>query len=181
MDAGSRIDGIPASDLWDLVTEVLHLPVRGDSSRSHEDVSNKTCEKTTIGRTKQTRLTLDIIVLEVDHVSPNAKQSRHPGLFSFHFGSKLRSDQEDYDSPKSNDELRLSHPRVALDRTNLDQTNLDPMIQGEYVNTQNQLADILTKGSFSRNEWNHLLQLFNILDVLASLAAFFFRELTRSS
>ena len=89
LDAGLRIDGIPASDQWDLVTEVLHSPVRGDSSRSHDsiqvDVSKKTCEKRTIGRTKQTRLTLDGILLEVDHVSPNAQQSRHPALF-FHFG-----------------------------------------------------------------------------------------------
>ena len=28
--------------------------------------------------------------------------------------------------------------------------------------TKNQLADILTKGSFTRDEWNHLLRLFNI-------------------
>ena len=33
----------------------------------------------------------------------------------------------------------------------------------KYVNTKNQLADILTKGSFSRDKWNHLLCLFNIM------------------
>ena len=31
-----------------------------------------------------------------------------------------------------------------------------------YIDTKNQLADILTKGNFTRDEWNHLLCLFNI-------------------
>ena len=43
-----------------------------------------------------------------------------------------------------------------------DRINLDPKIQINYVDTQNQLADILTKGNFTRDEWNHLLCLFNI-------------------
>ena len=40
--------------------------------------------------------------------------------------------------------------------------NLDPKIQIKYIDTKNQLADILTKGNFTRDEWNHLLCLFNI-------------------
>ena len=51
--------------------------------------------------------------------------------------------------------------RVALDRL-FDRINLDPKIQIKYIDTKNQLADILTKGSFTRDEWNHLLCLFNI-------------------
>ena len=52
--------------------------------------------------------------------------------------------------------------RVALDRL-FHRINLDPKIQIKYVDTKNQLADILTKGNFTRDEWNHLLRLFNIL------------------
>ena len=37
-----------------------------------------------------------------------------------------------------------------------------PKIQIKYIDTKNQLADILTKGSFTRDEWTHLLCLFNI-------------------
>ena len=37
-----------------------------------------------------------------------------------------------------------------------------PKIQIKYNDTKNQLADILTKGNFTRDEWNHLLCLFNI-------------------
>ena len=51
--------------------------------------------------------------------------------------------------------------RVALDWL-FDRINLDPKIQIKYIDTKNQLADMLTKGKFTRNEWNHLLCLFNI-------------------
>ena len=39
---------------------------------------------------------------------------------------------------------------------------LDPIIQIKYIDTKNQLADILTKENFTRCEWNHLVCLFNI-------------------
>ena len=51
--------------------------------------------------------------------------------------------------------------RVAPDWL-FDRINLDPKIQIKYIDTKNQLADILTKGNFTRDEWNHLLTLFNI-------------------
>ena len=51
--------------------------------------------------------------------------------------------------------------RVAPDWL-FDRINLDPKIQIKYIDTKNQLADILTKGNFTRDEWNHLLCLFNI-------------------
>ena len=51
--------------------------------------------------------------------------------------------------------------RVALDWL-FDRINLDPKIQITYIDTKNQLADILTKGNFTRDEWNHFSCLFNI-------------------
>ena len=51
--------------------------------------------------------------------------------------------------------------RVALDWL-FDRINLDSKIQMKYIDTKNQLADILTKGNFTRDEWNHLLSSFNI-------------------
>ena len=48
--------------------------------------------------------------------------------------------------------------RVALDWL-FDRINLDPKIQIKYIDTKNQLADILTKGSFTRDEWNHVVVL----------------------
>ena len=51
--------------------------------------------------------------------------------------------------------------RVALDRL-FDRINLDPKNPFNYVDTKHQLADMLTKGNFTRDEWNNLLHLFNI-------------------
>ena len=51
--------------------------------------------------------------------------------------------------------------RVALDWL-FDRINLDPKIQIKYIDTNNQLADTLTKGNLTRDEWNHRLCLFNI-------------------
>ena len=51
--------------------------------------------------------------------------------------------------------------RVALDWL-FDRISVDPRIQIKYIDTKNQLADILTKGYFTRDEWNHLFCLFNI-------------------
>ena len=45
--------------------------------------------------------------------------------------------------------------RVALDWL-FDRINLDSKIQIKYIDTKNQLADILTKGNFTRDEWSHL-------------------------
>ena len=45
-----------------------------------------------------------------------------------------------------------------------DRINLVPKIQIKYVDTKNQLADMLTKERFTRDEWNHLLRLFNIMN-----------------
>ena len=51
--------------------------------------------------------------------------------------------------------------RVALDWLFV-RINLDPKVQIKYIDTKNQLADMLTKGNFTRGEWTHLLCLFNI-------------------
>ena len=51
--------------------------------------------------------------------------------------------------------------RVALDWL-FDRINLDSRIQIKYIDTKNQLADIFSKGNFTRDEWNHLLNLLNI-------------------
>ena len=51
--------------------------------------------------------------------------------------------------------------RVALDWL-FDRINWDPKIQIKYIDTKNQFADILTKGNFTLDEWNHLLCLSNI-------------------
>ena len=52
--------------------------------------------------------------------------------------------------------------RGALDWL-FDRINLDPQTEIEHIDTKNQLVVILTNGNFTRDEWNHLLTLFNII------------------
>ena len=51
--------------------------------------------------------------------------------------------------------------RVSLDWL-FDRINWDAKIKIKSIDTKNQVADILTKGNFTRDEWNHLLCLFKI-------------------
>ena len=63
--------------------------------------------------------------------------------------------------------------RVALDWL-FARINLEPKIQIKYVDTENHLADMLTEGSFSRDEWNHLFR-----HILAAISKFFSRARER--
>ena len=75
---------------------------------------------------------------------------------------KARKDERLNQNEKDEERRHVSHThRVALDPL-FDEINVDPIIHVKYVDTQNQLADILTKGSFTRNGWDKLLRLFNI-------------------
>ena len=51
---------------------------------------------------------------------------------------------------------------VALDLF-FDRINLDPKFHIKYVDTRKQLADLLTKGSFTCDAWCNPLRLFNIM------------------
>ena len=63
--------------------------------------------------------------------------------------------------------------RVALDCL-FDRMNSDPKIHIKYVDTRNQMADMLTKGNFTRDEWNHLLHLLNIMNLSTISRSHFF-------
>ena len=51
--------------------------------------------------------------------------------------------------------------RVSLDWL-FDRINLDRNIQIRYIDTKHHIADMLTEGHPTRDEWNNLLRLFNI-------------------
>ena len=65
--------------------------------------------------------------------------------------------------------------RVALDWL-FDRRNLDPKIQIKHIDTRNQLVEIGTEGSFSRDEWNHLLCLFKTTSFSMYSCGQFIRE-----
>ena len=57
--------------------------------------------------------------------------------------------------------------RVACDCL-FDRINLDTRIQIKYIDSKNQLADKLTKGNFTRDEWDHFVCLFNISHLMST-------------
>ena len=96
----------------------------------------------------------------VDHVSSNVRSSRFGAmLYVFEDNEAVIMIIIKGRSPKMRHVPRTH--RVALDWL-FEWINLDPKIQTRFVDTKDQLADILTKGSFTRDEWNNLLHLFKI-------------------
>ena len=96
----------------------------------------------------------------VDFVSSNVNSSREEALlYIFEDNEAVIKTIMKGRSPTMRHVSRTH--RVALDWL-FDRIHLDPKIQIKYIDTKNQLADTLTKGNFTRDEWNHILCLFNI-------------------
>ena len=151
LDAGLRLDGIPALDSWDLIVLVL-----GNTTQNHgRTVQPVVCRDSSHAQGQPSRGMFNVLN-NVDCVPSNVQFS-HQELLLFVF--------EDYEAVikmiiKGRRSPTMRHVprthRVALDWL-FDRINLDPKIQIKYNETNNQLADILTKGNFTRDEWNHLL------------------------
>ena len=79
LDAGLRMDGIPAHDLWDLVTGVFHSSLnqkKKSKGRVQGDLLHDTpSNKHTHNQTKTPIQHYNLEVSNVDHVSSNEKPS----------------------------------------------------------------------------------------------------------
>ena len=151
LDTGLRLDGLPALELWDLIVSVL-----GNISR----VSDRS-GKPVNGENKHHKSHNKIDAMQdIDSVPPNVQSAYQEALlYVFEDNEAVIKMIMKGRSPTMRHVSRTH--RVALDWL-FDRINLDPKIQIKYIDTKNQLADILTKGNFTRDEWNHLLTLFNI-------------------
>ena len=96
----------------------------------------------------------------VEFISSNVKSSRQEALLYVFEDNKAVIKMIIKGRSPTMRHVSRTH-RVALDWL-FDRINLDPKIQIKYTETKNQNADILTKGNFTRDEWNHLLCLSNI-------------------
>ena len=151
LDTGLRLDGLPALELWDLIVSVFGTvsQISDRSGQPDNDVN------------KHPKSQKRINVMEnIDSVPSNVQSSRQEALlYVFEDNEAVIKMIIKGRSPTMRHVSRTH--RVALDWL-FDRINLDPKIQIKYIDTKNQFADILTKGNFTRNEWNHLLCLFNI-------------------
>ena len=148
LDTGLRLDGLPALELWDLIVSVFgNISHVSDGAGQPVNGKNKSYNK------------IDV-VHDIDLVPSNVQSaSREALLYVFEDNEAVIKMIMKGRSPTMRHVSRTH--RVALDWL-FDRIDLDPKIQINYIVTKNQLADILTKGNFTRDEWNHLLTLFNI-------------------
>ena len=151
LDTGLRLDGLPALELWDLIVSVLgNVPRVSDSPGK---------PVTDVDKRQKSQSRIDVI-RDIDLVPSNVQSAHHEALlYVFEDNEAVIKMIIKGRSPTMRHVSRTH--RVALDWL-FDRINLDPKIQIKYIDTKNQLADILTKGNFTRDEWNHLLTLFNI-------------------
>ena len=148
LDTGLRLDGLPALELWDLIVSVFGN-ISHISDRTGKPVNGKNKSHNKIGAMQ-----------DIDSVPSNVQSaSQEALLYVFEDNEAVIKMITKGRSPTMRHVSRTH--RVALDWL-FDRINLDPKIQIKYIDTKNQLADILTKGNFTRDEWNHLLTLFNI-------------------
>ena len=151
LDTGLRLDGLLALELWDLIVSVF-------GNISH--ISDRTVNPVN-GKNKHHKSHNQIDAMQdIDSVLSNVQSaSQEALLYVFEVNEAVIEMIMKGRSPTMRHVSRTH--RVALDWL-FDRINLDPKIQIKYIDTKNQLADILTKGNFTRDEWNHLLTLFNI-------------------
>ena len=145
LDTGLRSDGLPALELF--LGNVSRVSDRSGKPESDDHKHHKSHNKIDVTR-------------NIDSVPSNVQSARQEALlYVFEDNEAVIKMIIKGRSPTMRHVSRTH--RVALDWL-FDRINLDSKIQIKYIDTKNQLADILTKGNFTRDEWNHLLNLLNI-------------------
>ena len=148
LDTGLRLDGLLVLELWDLIVSVFgnisHISDRTGQLVNGKDKSHNKID----------------VMEDIDSVLSNVQSARQEALlYVFEDNEAVIKMTIKGRSPTMRHVSRTHS--VALDWL-FDRIYLDSKIHIKYIDTKNQLADTLTKGNFTRDEWNHLLCLFNI-------------------
>ena len=148
---GLRLDGLSALELWDLIVSVLgNISLIADRTVKLVNGENKH---------HKSRNKIDVM-RDIDSVPSNVQSACQEALlYVFEDNEAVIKMIMKGRSPTMRHVSRTH--RLALDWL-FYRINLDPKIQIKYIDTKNQLADMLTKRNFTRDEWNHLMNLFNI-------------------
>ena len=109
---------------------------------------------------KQTPTHTNLDLTNIDHVSSNVKPSGSSAMLQVFENNEAVIKMIITSRSPTMRHVSRTH-RVALGLV-VDTITLDSKIQIKYIDTKHQLADILTKGNFTRDEWNNLLYLLNI-------------------
>ena len=142
---------MPALELWDLIVSVFGS-VSQISDRSGQPDSD-------VEKHLKSQRRIDVMK-DIDSVPSNVQSSCQEALLYVFEDNEAVIKMIIKGRSLTMRHVSRTH-RVALDWL-FDRTDLDYKIQIKYIDSKNQLSDILTKGNFTRDEWNHLLCLFNI-------------------
>ena len=103
LDAGLRMDGITALDLWDVVKEVLHSSnnkkssILGAAGNCLRNINTKLTGNQNVDQ-----------LSDLDHVASNASSSQCDAEL-YIFGDNRSSDRDDHQMWKSSDETRVQN------------------------------------------------------------------------
>ena len=151
LDTGLRLDCLLALEIWDLIVSVLgnvsRVSDRSGKPESDDHKHHKSHNK------------IDVMK-DIDVVPSNVQSSRQEALLYVFEDNAAVIKMIIKGRSTTMRHVSRTH-RVALDWL-FDRINVESKIQIKYIDTKNQLADILTEGNFTRDEWDHLLCLFNI-------------------
>ena len=140
LDTGLRLDGLPALELWDLLVSVFG---------SVSQISDRTGRPVDVKRNHKFQGKINVME-NIDSVPSNVQSSRQEALLYVLEDNEAVIKMIIKGRSPTMRHVSRTH-RVALDWL-FDRINLDPKIQIKYIDTKNQLADMLTKGNFTRDE-----------------------------
>ena len=133
LDTGLRLDGLPALEVWDLTASVL-----GNVSRV-SDGSEK--PDNDVDKHHKSQKKFDVME-NIDSVPSNVNSSRQEALLNVFEDTEAVIKMIIKGRSLTMRHVSRTH-RVALDCL-FDRINLDSKIKIKYIDTRNQLADILT-------------------------------------
>ena len=143
LDAGLRMDGITALDLWNLDMEVLHHS-QNQSSKTKDSCAHRVMSSTRKKNQTKVPTTHDNSELfHIDSVHSNVKFSQSIAmLYVFEDNEAVINKIIDGRGPAMRHVSRTHS--VALDWL-IDRINLDPKVLIKYVDTKHHLAGMLTR------------------------------------
>jgi len=147
LDAGLRLEGLPAMTLWDLIINVL------------EPETQIAQTDTRVNQFKHLPGEIQEL-LNVDHVPTNVPEiSSRCKLIIMEDNEAVIKMCNKVRAPTMRHVPRTH--RIDVDSL-LERIHLDRGINIRYINTKLQIADIFTKGSFSVQTWNDLCNLLQV-------------------
>ena len=164
LDAGLRMDGLLAFDVWDVVIEVLRstnnttTPINPATGNRCETGN---CSRNTSKLAQKGNREVDQL-LHVEYVPTNAHGFQ--GESQLHnVGRQRCSYQDDYQRQKSNDETRVKNQKSCNYLVCLEEST---WTQGSKFNTLTPRTNlpISTEGKLTHDEWYHLLYLLDIMN-----------------